>query len=245
MKKIIPAFVAAIALAASGYGQAFTAVYDFSSVLSGSGGATDPTSVPSATGLVFGSFTAIGTPANPNAAGRFSFTDWSTGATTGSDVFSGSVNTSEYFEVTIAPAASYTLDLTSIAFTVQRSGTGIRQYSVRSSLDGYGTNLFANISPANVSLSIVTGDVFQITDAATTAQNGSFVSLSGSFLNLAGPVTFRFYGWNSEANTGTFSIDNVEFTGSSVTAIPEPSTYAAIMGVLTLGVVLYRRRQKA
>jgi hypothetical protein len=42
------------------------------------------------------------------------------------------------------------------------------------------------------------------------------------------------------ATSGSNRVDN--FT---VTAIPEPSTYAAIMGVLTLGIVLYRRRQKA
>jgi hypothetical protein len=56
-----------------------------------------------------------------------------------------------------------------------------------------------------------------------------------------------FYGSLSDL-TATFSgagrLDNVQFNGS-LAAIPEPSTYAAILGVCTLGFVMYRRRQSA
>jgi trimeric autotransporter adhesin len=243
MKHRTITLVAALTLAASGYGQAFTGTYLFTDVTTGTG-TIDPTAVPTATGIAFGSFSAVGVSANSNAGGRFSFTGWSTGASDGSDTFAGAIDLSDYFQVTIAPAALHSMDLTSITFTLQRSGTGIRQYSVRSSLDGYVSNLGASVSPANANLSVVGGDIFQVADTATTAQNGSLLSLSGSFLELEAPVTFRFYAWNAEASGGTFSIDNVTFTGTA-TAIPEPSTYALIMGVLTFGFIVWHRRPKA
>ena len=34
-------------------------------------------------------------------------------------------------------------------------------------------------------------------------------------MNLLAPVTFRFYAWNAEGTGGTFSLDNVNFIGSS------------------------------
>jgi hypothetical protein len=197
--------------------QSFTATYPFTSVTTASG-TTDPTPVPTATGTTFGSFLAVGTPANPNAGGRFSFTDWAIGATNGSDVFTGSVNTAEYYEVTITPQAGFTLDLNTISFTLQRSGTGIRQYAVRSSIDGYANNLPASINPLNSNLQVVGSNIFQVSDATTSAENGSKITLSG-FTGLSGAVSFRFYGWNAEASGGTFSIDNVVFSGSTTTAV--------------------------
>ncbi|THU31959.1 T9SS type A sorting domain-containing protein [Niastella caeni] len=212
----------------NGFGQSFTGTYPFTNVASGSGGRIDPTPVPTATGVVFGSFSAVaptGNPnslgANPNAAQRFSFQGWPTGATNGSDVFTGSINTDQYYEVTITPASGYAIDLTSITFTLQRSATGIRQYSVRSGNDSYAANLPASVSPANANLQVVTDNVFQVTDPTTSAQTGSTITLTG-FTGLTSAATFRFYGWNAEGSGGTFSIDNVVFTGSA-TAVSVPS----------------------
>ena len=118
--------------------QPFTATYDFGLVTTASG-TTDPTAVPTATGLTFGSFSAVGTPANPNATVRFSFTDWATGGVNGNDTYSahtGVVNTAEYYSVTITPQAGYALNLSALTFTIQRSGTGIRTYAVRSNAGG-------------------------------------------------------------------------------------------------------------
>lgn len=207
--------------------QSFSALYAFDSVKVTSG-TTDPTPVPTATGVTFGSFSATGTPVNPNATFRFSFTDWATGATPGSDVYAahtGLINTAEYYEVTVSPAATYSVTITDITFRVQRSGTGIRTYAVRSSADAYTTNLPASINPANTNLSVQAGDIFYWNlDATTTGQDGSTITLSGpSFTNITSPVTFRFYGWNAEGITGTFSIDNVTINGS----VMAPATLTA------------------
>jgi hypothetical protein len=202
-------------LATSLFAQSFNGTYNFSGV-STTTGKTDPTPVPTATGVTFGSFTANGAvSANPNAAGRFSFTSQPTGATNASDVFTGTIDLTKYYEVTITPVTGYTLNITGIKFTLQRSGTGIRQYSVRSSKDSYAANLPATVSPANTDLQVVTGNIFQVLDASTTAEVGSTITLTG-FTSISTATTFRFYGYNAEAAGGTFSIDDVVISGSAV-----------------------------
>lgn len=240
MKKIT-LFAFAIAAAFSAVAQNFTATYTFDSVALGSSGLTDPTAVPTAVGITFGSFSAMGTPANPNAGGRFSFTDWATGGAANNNTYSahtGSVNTAEYYEVTLTPAMGYAASLTAIDFRVQRSGTGIRTYAVRSSADTYTANLSAMVM-GNNNLNVQAGNTFfWMYDSLTSGQNGSMISLSGvDYTNFTGPLTFRFYGWNAEAAGGSFGIDTVTFTGSvsgttgintlsntTATVYPNPST---------------------
>ncbi|HSC53659.1 MAG TPA: choice-of-anchor J domain-containing protein [Phnomibacter sp.] len=199
----------------------FSASYPFTSITTGTG-LTDPTAVPTATGVTFGAFSAVQAPgnpysmsANPNAGGRFSFTGWPTGATNASDVFTGSINTAQYFQVTVTPQPGYSLTVSDISFTLQRSGTGIRQYAVRSSIDGYASNLPASISPANAALTVLANQTFQTTDANTVASTGSLITLGVNHAALSGAVSFRFYGFNAEASGGTFSIDNVVINGST------------------------------
>lgn len=195
--------------------QTFTATYDFAATTSVTG-TTDPSPAPIVAGLTCGSFVAVGTPsANPNAGGRFSFVGWPTGATTAVDTYStmtGAINTGEYYEVVLTPQAGFTLGLNSIAFTAQRSGAGIRSYVVRTSADGFVMNLPASVT-TNTNLSVVgSNEFFWNFDAVSTAQNGSTISLFGA--TTTSSVSFRFYGWNSEASGGTFSIDNVVFNGT-------------------------------
>ncbi|MEO7312861.1 MAG: choice-of-anchor J domain-containing protein [Chitinophagaceae bacterium] len=200
--------------------QVFSSTYDFAGV-SSSSGLTDPSAVPVATGVTFGSFHAVVTTANPNATGRFSFTAWPLGATNGSNTFTGTIDLNKYYEVTIAPQNNFSLDLSSISFTLQRSGTGVRQYAVRSSFDSYAANLPASIDPANAQLQVVSSNVFQVDDAASTAMDGSTITLTG-FSNLTAPVSFRFYAFNAESNAGTFSIDNVKVSGEALPLMGAP-----------------------
>lgn len=231
--------------AANSSAQSFVATYDFVSVTTASG-TTDPTAPPTATGVTFGSFTSTGASANPNAGGRFSFTSQPVGATSGVDDFSqftGSLSPTAYFEVTITPLSLIELQLDTISFAVQRSGTGIRNYAVRSSLDSYGANLPASINPANANLAVGLGNEFQwVLDSMTSAQNGSVVTPGLAFASLTAPITFRFYGWNAEAGTGTFSVDNVTFSGSTRNgSVPEPTVTAFL--ALAFGVLGFRQRR--
>lgn len=195
-----------------GRGGYFSARYDFSSVTSVSG-TTDPGEAPAVEGLLFGSFTATGVSSNSSASGRFSFSSWPTGATDGINTFTGTVNTGKYYEVTVTPAAGIQWDLAKISFTLQRSGTGVRQVAVRAVSDNYSTNLTAAIEPANANLSIADNHVFQVSDAATTPQEGCTVLPGAGFKNISSAVTIRFYGFNAESTGGTFSIDNVKIEG--------------------------------
>lgn len=200
--------------------QSFSATYSFAATTSVSG-TTDPSIAPSATGIAFGAFTAVGTGTNPTAAGRFSFTGWSAGATTAVDTYStmtGALDPTKYYEVTLTPMSGYEITVSNITFGARRSGTGIRSYALRSSADAYSTNLPASVS-TNTNISVVgTNEFFWNFDATSTAtdQLGSLITLAGpGFTSITTPVVFRVYAWNSEGTAGTFSIDNATFIGST------------------------------
>jgi hypothetical protein len=217
----------------------FGVTYDFNQVTASSG-TTDPTPPPSSSGATFGSFTAVGYTGSPNAGGRFSWQANPLGGVNGSDdftQFSGSLNPAVYFEVALSPLAAFALQLDSFSFTILRSSTGIRNYAVRSSLDGYAANLPASINPANANLGVGPANEFRwLSDAVSTAQIGSAVTLGSAYADLTSPVKFRFYGWNAEGSLGTFSIDNVAFAGSTRN-VPEPSAAALLaLGLAACGV---------
>jgi len=212
-------------------------------------GTTDPTPPPTAPDVTFSSFTAVGyTPSNPNATNRFSWTSNPGGGLNANDDFSqftGSLNMAVYFEVTLTPLAAIELEVDSIAFSMRRSGTGVRSYAVRSSIDSYAANLPAIINNGNANLGVGPGDELRwLFDATSNSadQDGSQVNPGASHAALTTPVTFRFYGWNAEAGTGTFSIDNVVIAGKTRN-VPEPATGSLLaLGLAAAG--FWRRAAK-
>ncbi len=195
--------------------KSFTAAYTFSDVTTTSG-TTDPTKVPAAEGITFGSFLAVGVGSNSSSAGRFSFSSWPLGATNGSNNFTGTLSGTQYFEVTITPASGYQLDLNALSFTIQRSATGVRQWAVRSSIDNFANNLIASISPANNAIIANSNNIFQVVDrGTTTAQTGCSIAFGSNHTNLTNPVKLRFYGFNAESTSGTFSLNSVNIIGNT------------------------------
>jgi hypothetical protein len=68
---------------------------------------------------------------------------------------------------------------------------------------------------------------------------------SGGFNTYSYELGSSFYGngvIEGRLTAGSVSFDNVQFNGS---AVPEPSTYAAIAGIAGLGLAVYRRRKAA
>ena len=203
--------------------KALTATYSFGGVTTASG-TTDPTASPEAvdSSITFSSATANGVSANSATAGMFAFSDWSNGgsAIDGDTTYAsltGAINTAKYYEFTVSPDLfSNALSLSAITFNVQRNMKGVRTFAVRSSADGYASNLAATISPANPNLSARAGNIFFIKNDTAVSLTGSKITLTGaSFTNINNASrTFRIYGWNAEDSTGTFGIDNVSLTGT-------------------------------
>lgn len=141
---------------------------------------------------------------------------------------SGAFNsaTSSAFSLTLTPAAGYQVSLSSVSFGSRSTASGPTSISLRTSADSYGA------------------DVYSTTVATTSSwallSSGSLTSITGTALN---PLNLRIYGsGGSSASSGNWRIDDLSVT-VVVSAIPEPSTYAAIAGMVILGVAVIRRRR--
>lgn len=193
-------------------GVSFSGEYTFANVTTTSG-TTDPTPAPVVNGIGFGAFKAVGVNTNSSSAGRFSFTRWPIGATSGSNDFTGGLNTSSYYEITIAPNSNAQLTLQTLAFTLQRSATGPRQWAVRSSVDNFAQNLPAFFTGSTIR--VTSDNIFQIEDRnTTTAQTGCSIGFANTHTNIIEPITLRFYAMNSESTSGSFSLNKVTINGS-------------------------------
>jgi len=117
----------------------------------------------------------------------------------------GSINTGTYLQFSISPNTGYQLDLTSILLRIRRSntgspaGSGPTSWSLRSSVDGYASDIASNSLSHNYS-------------------NYS-VALGSAFLNQYTTVTFRLYGYNVSINSGGTSrlvVDSINIQGIGV-----------------------------
>ena len=126
----------------------------------------------------------------------------------------GTLDTNKYVQVTLTPSTGYSLTINSLTVKVQRSGTGPRDIAVRSSADNYTANLPATINPANAELSIIPTNVIHYVNDNSNGQNGATITPT-NITDVSSPVTFRFYFFNSEANDGTFSVDDVVINGTT------------------------------
>lgn len=200
--------------------QNLSITFGFPEVTTNSG-QTDPSNTPTVNGIQFTSFKSTGTSLQPNASGRFSFTKWPVGAMNGDDNY-GNYNSvlspTVYYEVALYVSAGYTLNLNHLTFGVRRSGTGIRNYCVRSSKDNFNNNLAASTS-TNTNLSVIPNDVFFWNyDSVSTNndQRGSQIDFNLAHQGITDSLILRFYAWNAESSGGSFSIDNVYFEGSVI-----------------------------
>lgn len=207
MKKIYSFF--AVSLFSAGvFAQAFTVTYDFAEPVVTGQGVVDAGVVAGSTDLTVTPFTATGL-SSTTTTNRFV---WS-GATTAT-----TLDLTKYFEVTLTPGSGVNMSVTSLTFRLQRSGTGPRYCAVRSSVDGYASNLPASISPANAELEVASNAIHFVNDGITTGQNGSTITIS-NINNVSTATSFRIYFYEAEAAGGTFSVDDVVIAGSTATSL--------------------------
>lgn len=107
-----------------------------------------------------------------------------------------------YYAFGIGPNPGYRLTLTVLKIDERGSSTGIRNWSVRSSLDEFQSDLA----------------VFAISD--NTFRFKQSIELGPEFNHLTGPVEFRLYGYNAVSSGGAWRLVNVELDGYVTAAQP-------------------------
>jgi hypothetical protein len=140
--------------------------------------------------------------------------------------------TADEFSILVHAAnAVNTFSNLNLSFYAKDSGTGGGNISIAwsYSIDGGATKTSAGIGSSTVS-----GSTF-------TQHTVNF----GAITALTGVADVYLIGLVSESiGTANLQVDNLAVYGTSASAIPEPSTYAAIMGVLALvGVTIARKRR--
>ena len=156
---------------------------------------------PALTGVTASNLTKNGFTTT-NAANAFRGNDWPLGATNGSSTFTGSIDPTKYIEFTLTAATGQTFSNPKVRFDLYRSSTGPRQWAWRSSLDNYASNIVLDSLGASVTQA---AGVMTLTDVAQ-AFTGNTFQLNQSNLTT---ITFRLYGYNAEAATGTGGLQNV------------------------------------
>jgi hypothetical protein len=144
-----------------------------------------------------------------------------TGSYYGSD--NGWGSTGNYFQFTITPNASQSVSVTSINLGYRTSSTsGPNAFTVKSSADNYSGNLASGA-------------------LANSDTNWHSLGATSVTLTFTSATTFRIYASGAASNTPTWRVDDLILNGT-VSAIPEPATYALAVGACLLLVALNRRK---
>ena len=106
------------------------------------------------------------------------------------------VDSADYFDFPIASNSGFKLSLDSIVFGQKRSNTGVRSFVVRSSIDGFTSDLKSD-------------------SATVVISYGNKVVLGSQFQNLSSDqiLRFRFFGFNSPNANGTWRLDSIRIFG--------------------------------
>jgi MYXO-CTERM domain-containing protein len=200
-------------LASGGALSAQIVVYSFAS-------SAAPTSV--AANLSASVFSgSLGSPAT--GSGNPLYAAGSGGGYFTASAWTGAAPGTNYFEVTLTPGSGHGLALASLSFGYRATGTGPTAFAVRSSADAFSSTL--------VSGTITNDSVWHATGP-----------LSITLSSLTAATTLRIYAAGASSSLGTLRVDDVSL-GGSVTAIPEASTYATVLGLLALTAALRHRRR--
>ncbi len=194
----------------------------------GSGNATDPLAGVGATNATAGNLTRVGVTASSSGS-NFRASNWATGGTTGTAVgaITGNIDLNKYIDFTLTPATGYLLNLTSISFGFGRSGTGPRRFEWRSSLNSYGAAINTAGSSVGTGGTLTSGVFAETVDAGSNI-SGNTLALGGvTYTGLSAAITFRLYGYSSEAAGGTGGLAGNLVINGSVTST---GTVAATQG---------------
>jgi hypothetical protein len=163
-------------------------------------------------------------------------------ASTGASSFGGSgfdtlsltaaIAGNDYISFTLTPSSGFAFDASSLSLTFGLATATAFNVALLTSATGF--------SAGNAVWS------FSFNTASPATQT---VTLSGvsALQNVSSSTEFRLYGYRDTSGSSTFRIrdltgNDLSLSGSTISAIPEPSTYATAIGALIFGYILLRRR---
>ena len=250
MKKLLFVFTLTILTIGMVWAQtAFTATYTFTSTT----GHVQSFEYNGTTydGITMGTIDKVGVTSS-SSTGNFRATGWPLGAISGSDTFTGSVDTGKYFGFTITAASGYKFTVSTITFGIGRSGTGTRQCQWRGSYDNYGS-ILDNYTTLNTNL-INSSGVLTNPDL-NSSWTGNILTLGSDYANITTNCGFRLYMYNAEGGSGTAGLQGpititgtFELSGGNptvATPIISPSTntfyseFYASISCTTAGATIY------
>ncbi len=134
---------------------------------------------------------------------RFGGNGWfNTGNTVAGNTLAEAIAGNDYIQFIVTPSAGYSFTPTSLVFSWDRSSTGPSSVTLRSSADGYAS------------------DLGTVTGLAAALTSGNTITISG-LTNITSATTFRLYGYGATATTGTGGFDagaagsNVQLNGTT------------------------------
>ncbi|MFM7323000.1 MAG: hypothetical protein ACKO5K_15990 [Armatimonadota bacterium] len=186
LARVFPVLLALAAPAAPAGAQSFSLVYNFLGQPGNQASvAAVASTVPggmSASDLIRGPGLSVAT-----GSGSFAASGFSTGVWNGAD----------WFGFTVAPTPGHTFSLADLSFSERRSASGIRRWSVRTSLDGFLADIAAGTVPD---------------DTKTRRQWFDFGAVAR---DVAGPLELRIYGWEAESSAGTWRLGTSSAAGEN------------------------------
>jgi hypothetical protein len=141
------------------------------------------------------------------------------------DVKIGSLDTSSstFFVVTLTPVSGFSITLNSISFGSRSTGTGPKTISLFSSIDSFASAIGS------------------VSDSANSTWTLKSPTLSGSLSGASGQaIQLRIYGSDgtgTQPTSANWRIDDINLNvSSSLSAVPEPTTWGAISALGLLGI---------
>jgi len=147
------------------------------------------------------------------------YVGFSAGNNAGAAALTGALDiaTSAYFEFTLTPPTGYSVTLTGLTFGSRSTGTGPQAYSLRSSIDGYASDIASGSFLNNSTWTLFTPAVTNTTNVNPT-------------------ITYRLYGYSGAGNPASGSanwrIDDLKLNLSEAITSPltSPSTASICSG---------------
>lgn len=175
--------------------------------------------------------------------GTDTVSSWQTTFSSAATTYAGAFVANNYFTFSITPDAGYQLNLTSITFQVASGSSSASDrafYLVTASSPSGFTSGSTVLSTDRTTTGGGTIPL-QAATATNTIPKDYTVDLT-SFTGITTTQYFRFY-LQTPTVSQALTFDDIIVNGT-VSAVPEPSTYASLAGVMALGFVASRRMKR-